>query len=459
MRGNACWYNGSSTDTQILMLPSDFLFKTLAVAIVGAGLASAHSAGTTQASAGVPGESDCSACHTQTSLGTGAITVTSSDKTKTYQPGVSQKLTLVITDSAAKRWGFQLTARLQSNQQLQAGTFKPGTDSQLFCTNIGGVNYSLTATPPCPVQQPLNYIEQTFDGTKINTKQPGSNTYEFDWIPPSDPNAGTVVLYAAGLASNNDGNVAGDTVYNTRVVITPAVVPTLPLITGIFNPSSVQSTITQGEVISIQGTGLASTSRAVTSAELINGQYPQTVDGVSVTIAGVPAYIVAVDPNRLRVIVPKTDALGLVNVVVTNANQTSVAMRADLEMVAPAFFLLNSVYVMAAHQDGTLVSAASPARPGETIVITATGLGVTNAAFDPGIQVPEGTNASLIETPLVLFNGVGTAAQGATLIPGNAGVYAVSVQVPADAPDGDLPIQIQVSGVQSDAGFYIPVKR
>ena len=450
------------------MFPRDLITKTLLTAVCAAALAQAHSAGTTQSSSGVPGESDCTACHSLTSIGTGGVTLTSADKTKTYQPGVSQHLTVTITDSVAKRWGFQVTARLQSNQQLQAGAFKPGTDSQLFCTNIGGVNYSLTTTPPCPAQQPLGFIEQTFDGTKINTKQPGSTTYEFDWIPPTDPNAGTVILYAAAIASNNDGAVAGDITYNTRVIVTPAVVPNLPVITSVTNPSGIQSTITSGQTVTIQGSMLASTSRAIGSDELLNGQYPQNADGVGVTIAGVPAYLVFIDPVTIKAIVPRTDALGLVKVVVTNANQTSVGYLVDLESVAPAFLLWNNTsYVMAFHLDGTAVAptgsvggqTSSPAKPGETIVLTVSGLGPTNPDSAPGIVVLPATSPSLVETALVLFNGLATEAQSATLVPGSAGVYAVSVQVPSDAPDGDLPVQIQVSSVQSDPGFSIPVKK
>jgi uncharacterized protein (TIGR03437 family) len=440
--------------------------QTLLAAVFAAAIAHAHSAGTTQSSSGVPGEGDCTACHTVGPIGTGGVAAVFSDKTGTYQAGVSQHMTVTITDSTAKRWGFQLTARLQSNQQLQAGSFNPGTDSQLFCTNIGGVNYSQGTT--CPTQQPLIFAEQTFDGTHINkTTAVGSITYELDWIPPTDPNAGTVVMYISGLASNNDGAVAGDITYNVRYVIQPAVVPNLPVITSVLNPSGVQSTITQGEIISIRGTGLTTTSRPIDSSELINGQYPSTADGVQVTIAGVPAYLLALDPSRIRAVVPKTDALGLVPVIVNNGTQTTLPFYADLEPVAPAFFLFNSTYVMAQHLDGTAVApvgslagqTSSSAAPGETIVLTVVGLGPTDPSIDPGIPVPDGTVANLKTTPLVLFNGNGVLAQSATLITGVTGVFSVTVQVPSDAPNGDMPIQIQVNGVQSDPGFFLPIKR
>jgi len=449
------------------MFHRDLVTKTLLAALFAAATAHAHSAGTTQSSSGVPGEGDCTVCHTVGPVGTGGVTIKSSDTSGTYQAGVAQHLTITITDSTAKRWGFQLTARLQSNQQIQGGSFTPGTDSQLFCTNIGGVNYSQGTT--CPPQQPLIFAEQTFDGTHINkTTAVGSITYQVDWIPPADSNAGTVVLYVGGLASNNDGDVAGDITYNSRSVIRPAVVPNIPVITSVLNPSGVQSTITQGEIISIRGTGLSPTSRSIQDSELINGQYPNIADGVQVTIGGQPAYLMVLDPSRIRAIVPKTDALGFVSVQVNNNGVSTIPFTVDLEPVAPAFFLFNSTYVLATHLDGTAVApvganpgqASSPAAPGETIVLTVVGLGPTNPSIDPGIYVPDGTVANLTTTPLVLFNGVGTLAQSATLITGlPAGVLSVTVQVPSNAPDGDMPIQIQVDGVQSDPGFYLPIKR
>src|SRR5882762_7008680 len=54
----------------------------------------------------------------------------------TYTPGVQQKLTIVITDSAAKTWGFQMTARLDSNlSKAQAGDFTAGAGQIVLCEN------------------------------------------------------------------------------------------------------------------------------------------------------------------------------------------------------------------------------------------------------------------------------------------------------------------------------------
>ena len=79
---------------------------------------------------GAPGDSTCAmaGCHTGTALngGGGSVQLTSSAGTS-YTPGQQQTLTLVITDSRARVYGFQASARLDSNPTNgQAGDFSAG---------------------------------------------------------------------------------------------------------------------------------------------------------------------------------------------------------------------------------------------------------------------------------------------------------------------------------------------
>ena len=69
---------------------------------------------------GAPGDSDqaCASlgCHTGTALnGGGGNVVVNFANGHTYAPGVQQTFNIVITDSAARVYGFQMTARLESN--------------------------------------------------------------------------------------------------------------------------------------------------------------------------------------------------------------------------------------------------------------------------------------------------------------------------------------------------------
>src|SRR5947208_6141090 len=65
--------------------------------------------------AGVPGEAGTcnqSGCHTGNTVnGAGGNVTVTFPNGLTYTPGVKQHLVVTITDSTAKRWGFELTAR------------------------------------------------------------------------------------------------------------------------------------------------------------------------------------------------------------------------------------------------------------------------------------------------------------------------------------------------------------
>src|SRR3954470_5326824 len=67
---------------------------------------------------GAPGDnqSACTACHTGTALngGSGNVKIILPGAAS-YTPGTKQHLKVQVTDSAQRRWGFELTARLASS--------------------------------------------------------------------------------------------------------------------------------------------------------------------------------------------------------------------------------------------------------------------------------------------------------------------------------------------------------
>src|SRR5205823_8026782 len=88
---------------------------------------------------GAPGDSTCASagCHTGTALngGGGSVQLTSSAGTN-YTPGQQQTLTITVTDSKARVYGFQASARPDSNSSKgQAGDFTAGTQQQVICDN------------------------------------------------------------------------------------------------------------------------------------------------------------------------------------------------------------------------------------------------------------------------------------------------------------------------------------
>src|ERR1700694_2182681 len=113
----------------------------IAAAIVAgftfAGLLWAHSSGPDPRHTGAPGDdplaSTSSGCHVGTPLNGGGGNV-QVQHGESYTPGVKQTFTLVISDSAARVYGFQMTARLAGNlANGVAGTFTPDSHQIVIC--------------------------------------------------------------------------------------------------------------------------------------------------------------------------------------------------------------------------------------------------------------------------------------------------------------------------------------
>ena len=107
---------------------------------------------------GAPGDATCAnaGCHTGTSLngGGGSVQLTSSAGAN-YTPGQQPTLSITITDAKAKVYGFEATARPDSDSSKgQAGDFTAGTQQQIICDN--GRNKSASG---CAASSPVQFIE------------------------------------------------------------------------------------------------------------------------------------------------------------------------------------------------------------------------------------------------------------------------------------------------------------
>src|SRR3954451_12182907 len=118
---------------------------------------------------GVPNEAGtCAACHASgtSSINTkgGSVTVALPNG-NTYVPGQVQHLVVTVADPTARRWGFQLTARVASKTSTVAGGFK-STDSntQVLCASSNLRSAQLNTSGTCSSSLPLMYVEQTLSG-------------------------------------------------------------------------------------------------------------------------------------------------------------------------------------------------------------------------------------------------------------------------------------------------------
>jgi uncharacterized protein (TIGR03437 family) len=216
--------------------------------------------------------------------------------------------------------------------------------------------------------------------------------------------------------------------------------------------------------LSVYGTNLAPTTRTWQTADFNGSILPTSLSGVTVTLNGAPAYVFYISPTQIDFLSPSSIPPGPVQVVTTNNGLTSSSATAQLQFYAPAFFLFGGKYVAATHSDNVSLvgpttlfpnGAATPAQPGETIVIYGTGFGPTNPA------VVDGT---LVSAPLALANTVSISIDNAPVqvvsaVLSGAGLYQFNVVVPATAQNGDLLVTAQVGGYSSPGSVYLTVLR
>lgn len=430
--------------------------------LLPAGLALAEDHGPDPGLTGAPGEQTCTSCHAGTALnaGGGKVALTLPNGS-TYTPGTKQRITITITDGTATRYGFQLTARLTSNPaSAQAGSFEaPSTRVQVLC--------STGRVAPCTSSAVLQYAEHTLTGYRA-----ASNSYEVDWTAPE---SGEVTFYVAANAANGNGNNSGDKIYSATLQVSPAATTAKPAISstrGVTNGASFGTTIAPQTWVTIAGSNLAAGTRLWSGADIVNGKLPTSLDGVGVTINGKAAYVQYISPTQINVLSPADTATGNVEVRVTNNGQSSEPVVVTQQAVSPALFTFDGKYAAATHADASLLgktglfpsapTATVPGKPGETIILYATGLGATGLSAT-GTLVPDGEVttglANVAATVKVLIGGAEAQVVYAGLAPGFARLYQLNVRIPEAAADGDLPVVVETGGGSSQTGIAITVAR
>lgn len=423
---------------------------------------------------GVPGtnEKNCSdvGCHIGTAVngGGGNVKLTASGG-RNYIPGEKQTITVTITDSTARAYGFQVTARLASDHTKQAGTFTPGAGQFVLCasTNVNDLGLDRPNTGRCRDTQPLEFIEHT---VPKNT-----GVFSFDWTPPSTP-SGAIDFYVSANAANGNGEESGDHIYTGSLTLrTTCTGGPKPVIAagGVINASGFggKAGVAPGTWLEIYGRDLACNSRSWGGDEFNGSNAPTSLDGTSVTIAGKPAYVAFIHPGQVNVQAPEGIGTGPVPVVVTTSGGASdpvtVTASASLPgLLAPAGFKTGSTqYVGAQLADGSFAGdpakipgTTRAARPGEIITLYGIGFGPVTPAIPAGVVVSQ---ANAVNDNLVVRIGQiqATTIPYKGLAPSLIGLYQFNVTVPANVPDGDQVLDVTIGGLSTGQTLTLPVKR
>ena len=253
---------------------------------------------------------------------------------------------------------------------------------------------------------------------------------------------------------------------------------TAPVITEVANAWSGQPLVPDSGWAYIKGTGLSQTTRTWRTGEIVGGRLPASLDGVSVRINNTDAYVYYISPTQINVQAGSDLFIGEVAVEVTNMAGKSAAFRVEKAYVSPALFVWfpgtateGNKYVGAVTSDGQQVVyigkpgllspvglPTRPAKPGETVLLFATGCGPTTPPVPAG-QVVTGPIPTLSFPVEVRIGGIPATVANDTGYLVFAGECQFNVTIPPTAPDGDLRVELEIAGVPSQSDIFITVQR
>ena len=215
-------------------------------------------------------------------------------------------------------------------------------------------------------------------------------------------------------------------------------------------------------IASLYGQDLASGTRAVSANDLNGGSLPTVLPGtgVTVSIGGIAARLYYVSPTQINFLVPADLRPGKAPFQVRLETKNGPEIDIQIAATAPGFYQLGPASPVCTLADGTVISPARPAQPGDVVIIYGTGFGQTTPPAPPGrlaitpdsIVRPQDAEVRLAGVPLgrsnLFYIGV---------TPGFAGLYQVNLRIPDDTPD-DPELAISIAGVESPT-LKLPVRR
>ncbi len=229
---------------------------------------------------------------------------------------------------------------------------------------------------------------------------------------------------------------------------------------GVLNNLNPQpgSPVAPGTVVQIYGTAFT-TAGTTGSGSLVNGQLVTTLNGVSVSVGGVPAPLYYVSSGQINAQLPLELQAGqqyqmLVNVNGFYSNPVTISTTA----AQPGLASFADGTVIAQDTSYNLITADNPAHAGEVIILYATGMGATNPAVATGAVAPGPPQlANLTVTPQVAIGNANAKILFAGLSPGSVGLYQMDVQIPDGVASGSLPLVVTQGGVASNS-VTVPVE-
>ena len=175
---------------------------------------------------------------------------------------------------------------------------------------------------------------------------------------------------------------------------------------------------------------------------------------LEVVVGGVDAPLYFLSPGQLNIQIPyELSPLSTYQIVAIVNNAVSNPQSIDLVAQVPGITSFADGRLIAQHADFTLVSASSPAKPGEILVMYLAGMGFTSTPVRSGTLSP----ATQVTVPAkVTVDGINAEVFYAGLTPGGIGLYQINFRVPTSVKADNVKVQV-IQGPSSSNVTTLPV--
>lgn len=299
----------------------------------------------------------------------------------------------------------------------------------------------------------LNYRvrEISTDGTITTVAGNGATGFSGDGGPATS----AALNGNFGLALDLSGNLYIADSINNRIrevyTVVPGVAPATS--TAAFtNAASFVSGGSPGGLATLFGTHLTRNLSGILQSTTV--PLPGSLAGTTVTVGGITAPIFNVvninGSEQISFQIPIDANPGSAVPVVLNNGFASVMVPVDLTATQPGIFVVNG-QAAALHLNYTLVTAASPAAAGETIILFCTGLGTVS----PAVPTGQAASPTVISYSTAKFTatiaGLDAPVAFSGLAPGFVALDQVNLTVPSGAPSGSQDLILTGGGLSSTA--------
>ncbi len=444
-------------------------------------LAFAYSGGAPPRTSGgeFPGETSCTRCHSGSPVnsGPGILKLLIGDSPaegQMYTPGETVPLIVSFADQTVFRIGFQLTARSGDG-----------------CGPAGAL-----AETPTPSGSGVRVVTGECGGggsesiqwaTQRRPRNTSAADFEVAWTAPAE-SVGPITIAVAVNGADGSLNTSGDKIYTAQATIQPNAAPAgPPMISegGVTLFGDAVEAIAKGApgaIAVVSGTDFAGAGSETAGTVDTNGDLSTLVGGVCVEVGQTRAPILRVAAEQILFQVPVDAALGPLAVQVIRDCDSPQPVSSNASMfpvgdVQPIFLQFSETIagLAALHEDLAVVAAedvfdppagappvassppgrtARKAVPGDIVTLFGTGFGATAPGLRTGEMpdMPRALATASIKPMVGEFEVAPADIIYAGASPEVAGLYQLSLRIPAAVPAGDHPFSLLLNGGMSPAG-------